>query len=79
MIRACGQNSDDGRQFLIIGLSRRNCELLLKGAPIPFDASAWGVDAHIFIMAGETEETITEDLRKAGVEFNPKDQTNDKT
>lgn len=67
MIRAVGRHGTDGRPVLIIGLSRRNCERLLEGDPIPFDAIPWGVDAHVVIVAGETEESITEDFRKLGV------------
>lgn len=69
MIRATGKSGKDGRPVLVIGLSRRNCERLLEGDPIPFDAAPWGVDAHIVIVAGETEEAITQDFRKHGVQI----------
>ena len=69
MIRASG-TAGDGRPVLIIGLSRRNCERLLEGDPIPFDAAPWGVDAHVVIVAGETEEAITNDFRAHGVRIN---------
>lgn len=69
MIRASGKSGKDGRPVLVIGLSRRNCERLLEGDPILFDAAPWGVDAHITLVAGETEEAITNEFREHGVQI----------
>jgi hypothetical protein len=69
MIRASGKSGKDGRPVLIIGLSRRNCERLLEGDPIPFDAAPWGVDAHIVVVAGENEAAITQSFRDHGVQI----------
>jgi hypothetical protein len=66
MIRAGGK-SGDGRPILFLGLSRANCDRLLDDQPIAFDASAFGFDGRIVLVAGESEETITRQLRAAGV------------
>lgn len=57
------------RRILGIGLSRENCERLLAGEPIQVDAMAVGMPAFegLFIMAGETEQAMYDELKKHGV------------
>jgi hypothetical protein len=47
-----------------LGLSHKNLELLKSGKPIKFDGEAVGLkDVDVLIFAGETEETMQEDLK----------------
>lgn len=71
MIKALGKSGD--RPMLLFGLSRKNCELLLEGKPIKIDLQQMLEeaikrhdlnDAVVILMAGETEESITEELSK---------------
>ena len=44
---------------MLIGLSRANCERLLKGEPILFDAAQIGFPSMLVaVVAGETEDEI---------------------
>lgn len=50
--------------ILILGLSRRNCELLLKGRPIRIDPEDIRGGGPIIILLGcETEAELTEMIR----------------
>lgn len=63
MIKAVATGAD-GVPLLILGLSRRNTELLLEGKPISVDMlGITGLKAKILIIAGETEEALTEQLK----------------
>lgn len=64
MIKARGK-AEDGRHFLILGLSRKNTEALLEGLPIAIDTVDLGVTdgPHILLVAGETEEDIQTELK----------------
>ncbi len=55
MIKAAG--SLEGRPLLVLGLSRRNCELLLEGRPIKVDLEEVGRPEQgvVLIVGGETE------------------------
>jgi hypothetical protein len=58
----------DGKATIVLGLSRLNCERLLSGQPILIDMEALGAgQGHIMLLAGETEDDITEDLRAIGL------------
>jgi len=66
MIKARGSTSD-GREFILIGLSRENCHRLLDGKPIRIDTqqppeSSLGLGIKggpvIAIVAGETEDQL---------------------
>jgi hypothetical protein len=66
----------DGRPLILLGLSRLNTERLHKGLPIKIDLqdpAPKGLEmpggAVIFIMAGETEGAIAEELTALGIEF----------
>lgn len=63
MLKALARGSD-GRPMMILGLSRRNTELLLEGKPILVDTSNYGIPGgpHIVLLGGETEETIQAEM-----------------
>jgi hypothetical protein len=67
MIKAIA-NHDDGRKFIVLGLSRENMRRLLDGDPIEIDWSAVGVDdqPNIIILGGETEADIVRVLETYG-------------
>lgn len=58
-------------RHLLFGLSRGNCERLLKGEPIFINGDDLGLPRGmgitITIMGGETEEAIAADLRQRGL------------
>ena len=65
MIKAIGQGAS-GQRLLILGLSRKNTELLLAGRPISVDLrSLMGLEATVLLIAGETEEDLVRQLREA--------------
>jgi len=57
---------DDDKLLLILGLSRRNRELLEKGRPIDLTRESHGMaipaNLKIVIFAGETEETMRQQM-----------------
>lgn len=55
-----------GTDTVIIGLSRRNTELLHDGKPILFDGLEVGLPVRILMLAGDTENDVIEDLRSIG-------------
>lgn len=58
-------HSDTGKPILLLGLTRKNTELLLDGRPIPIELKDLiGVDAVVLIVAGETEQAICDELRE---------------
>lgn len=57
----------NGRFIIGIGLSRENCKRLLEGKPIAIDMAEMGGKGELLIMAGETEQAMYDELRKAGV------------
>lgn len=71
MIKFLGERM--GRPTLGLGLSRENCERLLKGKPIFIDLKVMMMDcnpepnlneATIFIFGGDTEEKLVAELKK---------------
>jgi hypothetical protein len=53
-----------GTEVAILGLSRRNVDLLLSGKPIMVNLAELGLrHQQVILIAGETEESILEDLR----------------
>lgn len=60
---------DDG-ELLLLGITRRNVEELMKGHPIRVTTETHGAGVPlgwtIAIVFGETEASIAADLRKAG-------------
>lgn len=67
MLKAMVQKADGGH-LVILGLSRRNCELLLEGKPIRVKASDVGIPEstdEIWLMGGESEEAIKAELAKS--------------
>ena len=63
MIKALAHD-DQGRPVIILGLSRKNTEELLKDRPIPVDLTMFGIEGggRILIIAGETEEAMAAQL-----------------
>ncbi len=52
-----------GKPLLILGLSRKNTEMLLTGHPISVELKAFtGLVGTVLLMAGETEEAIMAEL-----------------
>lgn len=65
MIRAGGVTGKGGK-ILILGLSKANCEELLKGRPISFPLKEYGFGENdvVLIMGGETEQAVAAELKK---------------
>jgi hypothetical protein len=65
--RATGADSDE---ILMLGLTRRNIEALLKGFPIRITSETHGAGVplgwKIMIVFGETERAIAEALKRSG-------------
>lgn len=61
MIKFSAQHPN-GRLIFGLGLSRANCERLLAGKPIVVDLEQLGGKGEVFIMAGETELTMADQL-----------------
>ena len=68
IIARAGMTGTD--ELLVLGITRRNVEELLKGRPIRLTTETHGAGIPlgwtIAIVFGETEAAIAEDLRKAG-------------
>ena len=58
-----------GRNLVIFGLSRMNCERLLEGKPILVDMEELGMSGKALIVGGETEEDIKRELEEQGLSF----------
>lgn len=57
-----------GPENVILGLSDKNIERMKAGDPIKFDGKEIGVPGRTFyIIYGETEQALVDDLRKAGI------------
>ena len=68
MLKLVGANKKTGTKIVWLGLSRRNCELLLEGKPIviPLDEMLPDVDVEIILLGGETELAMVAEFKKAG-------------
>lgn len=68
MIRA-GTRGEDGREHIVLGLSRENINRLVAGMPIRITGESISAPsiASISIFFGETEAVMEEDLREAGL------------
>lgn len=69
MIKAIG-TSKSGQTTVFLGLSRTNTERLMMGQPIPVrlrNLNSNLPDIQILIFGGETEESMVEELRAAGL------------
>lgn len=74
MVKFSGTTEGGGR-LIGIGLSRRNCELLLAGQPISFslrelglrvvDANGQIVAGHVLVLGGATEADIMAEAQQA--------------
>lgn len=64
--------TNDGRQLLLLGLSEGNLQRLREGKPMHLSH-----ESHVFIpddwvvliFSGATEEAMTDELRKAGIDL----------
>lgn len=56
-----------GRIRLTFGLSAENIRRLQDGQPILFNLDEFGFESEVLIITGETEESMKDDLRKAGL------------
>jgi hypothetical protein len=65
MIKA-SVTGENGQKGLVIGLSRKNCEMLLEGKPIafPMDTLATHHVDFVIVLGGESEEAIAEEVAK---------------
>ncbi|HTP24998.1 MAG TPA: hypothetical protein VMK12_04980 [Anaeromyxobacteraceae bacterium] len=68
MIKAFALGVSNGRplRLILLGLSRRNCNLLLEGRPIKVTLTDLSPDSPIhelLIMGGETEEEMMKELQ----------------
>ncbi len=63
MIKASAKGPG-GKPLLILGLSRKNTEMLLAGHPISVELKAFtGIVGTVLLMAGETEQDIVRELK----------------
>ncbi|HWE97573.1 MAG TPA: hypothetical protein VG269_26695 [Tepidisphaeraceae bacterium] len=67
MIKAIGTKGN--QTLVLLGLSRRNCELLLEGKPIHVDVEKLvpGLRVSVLLIAGETELAITKEMADTGM------------
>ncbi len=70
MIKAKSDHPTRGPLF-IFGLSAGNVQRLTAGQPIRIVLDEMGVHGEVFIMYGETEQSIIAELRKSGLELPP--------
>lgn len=56
-----GRMTVSGKETVLIGLSRKNTELLLQGKPIYKDTE---LPINLLIIGGETEDSILEHLKE---------------
>lgn len=61
MIKATG-TSEDGRKFVLLGLSEMNLTKLREGKPIHIYGAELGIAHDIIICWGPTEDALTADL-----------------
>lgn len=57
----------DGKPLFGFGLSHGNLRLLKQGRPIVVDLALMGGEGKVMIFAGETEESIVEQMQQAGL------------
>jgi hypothetical protein len=64
-----GRQMVNGKPWIVLGLSRLNCERLLDNKPIMVDGRLVGLPTgvRVVLLGGETEDEIVEDLRSMGV------------
>ena len=77
MLKAMMQNNE-GKNILLLGLSRENVVRLKEGKPIHINGDELGFENDVILVYGETEEQIYEDLQpmlKSETSFESKDQT----
>jgi hypothetical protein len=71
MIIARARNDEDGTEILLLGLTRRNVDELLKGHPVRITSATHGPGVPlgwtIGIVVGETEAAIAAELRRTGL------------
>lgn len=63
-------SAQEGDKLVIgLGLSRANCERLLEGIPIMVEVEEMipTLRMIVFLFAGETEETMYDEMRQGGV------------
>ncbi len=69
--RGIGRDDGDGDELLLLGLSLRNIEELVKGRPIRLTTESHGAGVPlgwtILIVVGETEASLAAKLKEAGV------------
>lgn len=63
MIKASGEG-DDGRKFVLLGLSELNLTRLREGKPIHVYGAEVGASHDIILFWGATEEAMAADLSK---------------
>lgn len=69
MIRAVGHGPNN-EPLILLGLSDENIRRLRDGQPIHVLLSELGLDVHVAIFYGETEEQMARDLEAAGCSRN---------
>jgi len=62
MVKATSKDAA-GRITYLFGLSALNLQRLREGKPISFELEPLGGSGHVYIMFGETEELIVEELQ----------------
>lgn len=61
----------NGRKLLGLGISQGNVDKLKEGKPILVEGEKLGLPFDVFLFYGETEATMVQSLRDAGVELPP--------
>lgn len=62
-----GHTITGNHMTLMIGLSRKNCELLMEGKPILKGPEATLAPMTLIIVGGETEDEILDQLKKHNI------------
>ncbi|WP_423396051.1 hypothetical protein [Burkholderia sp. LMG 21824] len=77
MLKAVAETTNG--KMVILGLSRENITRLQAGKPIKFDAEQIGLPGYeFFIVFGETEQAIYDDLNALAVRGNVETEMKDK-
>jgi len=67
MIKFKAGRGSGNREMLGLGLSEANLGKLREGKPIHIMAEDVGIDVDLLIFWGQTEESMTADLKKLGL------------
>lgn len=68
MIKATAKAAD-GTTLLILGLEKKNLEMLRQGRPMLIDGTKLGIPAHVYILYGDKPMDIVRELKSYGLDL----------